>query len=104
MSGLFEGHDLRTLVDDLRAVKMGADDRARAQALRGSVRWSAGDVGEAWALVRRFRVQLVELHAARERAWRSVGRAKLGLTRAAVARAVDAREAAAAAQRDDLGI
>jgi len=101
---LFDGMELRTLIEDLRSVKMNGADRARACALQSRPRWAVGDVGEAWALVRRFRRQLEELHSARERARQSRGRARMGLTRAQVVEVAAERAAEQRAQRDDLGI
>ncbi len=104
MKALFEQYDLRTLLRDLQSVKMLQADRARACALRGSVALSAAQVAEAWALVRRFRRQLAELHAARERARMSVGRERLGLARETVRAAQAARREAEQVEREDIGL
>jgi hypothetical protein len=101
---MFDGMELKQLMVDLKSVKMGPSDRARACALQSLVRWTAADVGEAWALVRRFRAQLKELHESRERARRSVGRKRLGLSREGAARAVEERDREQRIKRDDIGI
>lgn len=101
---LFEGIDLGVLLRDLRSVKMPQRDRARVEALQRAGLRSAADVGEAWALVRRWRKQLEELHAARERARHSLGRKQLGVTRVEVAEAVAQRQRAERVAREDLGL
>jgi hypothetical protein len=92
------------LVADLRSVKMPAADRARACALHAASRWSVEQVGAGWGLVRRYRRQLEELHAARERARETNGRRKLGLTRGAVEERQAQRVREAEAARTDLGL
>lgn len=101
---LFEDFDLRTLLVDLRSVKMTQEDRRRVDALRAQLKLTATQVGVAWALVRRFHKQLEELHAARERARKSRGRARLGLSREDVDAAVAARSKAEEEARKNLGL
>lgn len=104
MGSIFEDYELTTLLRDLRSVKMRPADRARACALasRGTLR--VDEIGEGWALVRRFRVQLTALYAARERARRTQGRRQLGLSTSAVAARAQERRDAERIAREDLGI
>jgi hypothetical protein len=65
---------------------------------------SVEQIGTAWSLVRRFRKQLTELHAARERARRTRGRQALGLTGAQVVAAQARRREEEELRRSDLGL
>jgi hypothetical protein len=101
---LFDCFDLRTLLTDLRSVKMPQEDRKRAESLRKQPTLSAAQVAAARSLVKRFHKQLEALHEARERARKSRGRERLGLTREAVVAALAARRETEEVEREDLGL
>ena len=101
---LFEEFDLRMLLTDLRSVKMKVEDRRKATLLRAQPEMSVAQVKAARDLVKRFRKQLEALHEARERARKSRGRERLGLSKATVVAAQEARDEAEQVEREDFGL
>lgn len=95
------------MLRNLRSVKMRPSERARVNAMR--VRFEGGaDIvmkDREWLAdaCKRYRRQLDELEAARERARRTNGLRALGMTQAEARARAAAREAQQQAAHDDLG-
>lgn len=99
---------LNELLDDLRSVKLPSNTRAFVDRCRDSIQ-SNGDIPlddkrKIREIGRRYSVQLNELHAARERAKRTNGLRRLGITNKQAQEMIAIRRKAEADARLDTGL